>query len=60
MAAPTNQAAWLITAGTPLKVDEAPLPTAGPGELVVKNAAVASMFFSLLKHTTFHILTSWS
>ncbi|EHK97627.1 GroES-like protein [Glarea lozoyensis ATCC 20868] len=41
MAAPTNQAAWLTTAGTPLKVDEAPMPTAGPGELVVKNAAVA-------------------
>jgi NADPH:quinone reductase-like Zn-dependent oxidoreductase len=41
MAAPTNQAAWLIKAGTPLEVDNAPLPTAGPGELVVKNAAVA-------------------
>jgi NADPH:quinone reductase-like Zn-dependent oxidoreductase len=41
MAAATNQAAWLTTAGTPLKVDEAPMPTAGPGELVVKNAAVA-------------------
>jgi NADPH:quinone reductase-like Zn-dependent oxidoreductase len=41
MAAPTNRAAWLNTAGTPLKVDDAPLPTAGPGELVVKNAAVA-------------------
>jgi NADPH:quinone reductase-like Zn-dependent oxidoreductase len=41
MAAPTNRAAWLITADTPLKVDDAPLPTAGPDELVVKNAAVA-------------------
>lgn len=39
--APTNQAAWLTKAGTPLEVSDAPLPTAGPGELVVKNAAVA-------------------
>lgn len=41
MAEPTNQAAWLIKADTPLKVDDAPLPSAGHGELVVKNAAVA-------------------
>jgi NADPH:quinone reductase-like Zn-dependent oxidoreductase len=41
MAAPTNQAAWLIKADTLLQVDDAPLPTAGPGELVVKNAAIA-------------------
>ncbi|KAJ8096449.1 chaperonin 10-like protein [Lipomyces tetrasporus] len=41
MPAPTNQAAWLIEADTPLQVDDAPLPTAGPGELVVKNAAIA-------------------
>jgi len=36
-----NRAAWLHKAGTPLEVDEAPMPIAGPGELVVKNAAVA-------------------
>lgn len=41
MAQPTNQAAWLIKAGTALKVDSAPLPTAGPGEIVIKNAAIA-------------------
>ncbi|KAK9482631.1 chaperonin 10-like protein [Lipomyces starkeyi] len=41
MAAPTNQAAWLTKADTRLQVGDAPLPTAGPGELVVKNAAVA-------------------
>jgi NADPH:quinone reductase-like Zn-dependent oxidoreductase len=41
MPAPRNQAAWLIKAGEPLLVDDAPLPTAGPGEIVVKNAAVA-------------------
>ncbi|KAL3473152.1 chaperonin 10-like protein [Aspergillus californicus] len=36
-----NQAAWLIDAGTALEVGDAPVPTAGPGEIVVKNAAVA-------------------
>jgi NADPH:quinone reductase-like Zn-dependent oxidoreductase len=41
MTTPTNQAAWLTKAGTLLEVGEAPLPKAGPGELVVRNAAVA-------------------
>jgi NADPH:quinone reductase-like Zn-dependent oxidoreductase len=41
MAPRTNQAAWLIKADTPLKVDDAPLPKAGPGELVVENRAIA-------------------
>lgn len=41
MLAPKNQAAWLKQAGTPLTVEDAPLPTAGVGEIVVKNAAVA-------------------
>ncbi|KAL4988014.1 chaperonin 10-like protein [Aspergillus falconensis] len=37
----TNQAAWLPKAGAALEVGDAPIPTAGPGEIVVKNAAVA-------------------
>ncbi|CAI7645656.1 unnamed protein product [Penicillium palitans] len=41
MSTPKNLAAWLIKAGSPLQVGDAPLPTAGPGELVVKNAAIA-------------------
>jgi NADPH:quinone reductase-like Zn-dependent oxidoreductase len=41
MSVPKNQAAWLVKAGSPLEVREAPLPTAGPGELVIKNAAIA-------------------
>jgi NADPH:quinone reductase-like Zn-dependent oxidoreductase len=41
MTAPTNQAAWLIKADTPLEVGDAPFPSAKAGELVVKNAAVA-------------------
>lgn len=41
MAAPQNKAAWLKKAGTPLEVGDAPLPLAGAGEIVVKNAAVA-------------------
>jgi NADPH:quinone reductase-like Zn-dependent oxidoreductase len=39
--APTNKAAWLHKAGTPLEVGDAPLPKAGPNEIVVRNAAVA-------------------
>lgn len=30
-----------MKANTPLQVGDAPLPTAGPGKLVVKNAAIA-------------------
>jgi NADPH:quinone reductase-like Zn-dependent oxidoreductase len=41
MAAPKNQAAFLKEAGKALEVSDAPLPTAGAGEIVVKNAAVA-------------------
>ncbi|KAH7139698.1 putative quinone oxidoreductase [Dactylonectria estremocensis] len=37
----SNQAAWLHKAGTPLEVGDAPMPTAGPGELVIRNAAIA-------------------
>lgn len=41
MSAPKNQAAWLHKADTPLEIGDAPLPKAGVGEIVVKNAAVA-------------------
>ncbi|KAI9702183.1 MAG: hypothetical protein M1820_006265 [Bogoriella megaspora] len=41
MSTPNNQAAWLIKADTPLEVKDSPLPIAGLGELVVKNAAIA-------------------
>lgn len=41
MTVPQNQAAWLKEANTPLEVGDAPVPVAGPDEIVVKNAAVA-------------------
>lgn len=41
MPAPQNQAAWLHKTRTALQVHDAPFPTAGEGEIVVKNAAVA-------------------
>lgn len=41
MSAPQNQAAYLTEAGKALSVSDAPMPTAGAGEIVVKNAAVA-------------------
>ncbi|KAL9044622.1 MAG: hypothetical protein Q9214_002253 [Letrouitia sp. 1 TL-2023] len=41
MSTSENQAAWLQKVNTPLEVGDAPLPTAGAREIVVKNAAVA-------------------
>jgi hypothetical protein len=41
MSTPSNRAAWLKAANTPLEVGPAPMPTAGPGEIIVKNAAIA-------------------
>lgn len=37
----SNKAAWLRKANTPLEVGEAPMPTAGPNELVIRNNAIA-------------------
>lgn len=37
----SNQAAWLEAKRSPLKVGSAPMPKAGPGEVVIKNAAVS-------------------
>ncbi|KAJ5860305.1 zinc-binding oxidoreductase CipB [Penicillium soppii] len=37
-----NQAAWLTEAGAyPFAVNDGPKPTPGPGEIIIKNAAVA-------------------
>lgn len=36
-----NYAAYLLEPNTPLVVRKAPMPTAGPGEVIVKNAAIA-------------------
>ncbi|KAJ5368778.1 Alcohol dehydrogenase superfamily zinc-type [Penicillium cataractarum] len=41
MSVPKNQAAWLVKAGSPLELGDATMPTAGSGELVIKNAAIA-------------------
>ncbi|KAK3360527.1 putative quinone oxidoreductase, partial [Lasiosphaeria hispida] len=41
MSLPANQAAWLHKADTQLQVGDAPLPTAGPNEIVIRNAAIA-------------------
>lgn len=37
----SNKAAWLPKAGAPLEVGEAPMLTAGPNEIVIRNAAIA-------------------
>jgi NADPH:quinone reductase-like Zn-dependent oxidoreductase len=38
---PSNRAAWLRVANTPLEVGDAPMPVAGPHEIIVQNIAVA-------------------
>jgi NADPH:quinone reductase-like Zn-dependent oxidoreductase len=41
-----NKAAWIDSpSGYPLNVREAPKATAGPGEIVIKNAAVSIVRF---------------
>ena len=37
----SNTAAWLDSKGATLRVGPAPMPTAGPGELVIKNHSIA-------------------
>lgn len=38
----SNQAAWITEArANPVQVKEAPMPTAGKGEVIIKNHAVA-------------------
>jgi NADPH:quinone reductase-like Zn-dependent oxidoreductase len=59
MSAPQNRAAWLDTPNTPLRIAEAPLPTAGPGELVIKNAAVAINPLDCHMQDTGVFITQW-
>ena len=37
----SNSAVWLLEAGGQFVVKEAPLPTPGPDEVLIKNKAVA-------------------
>jgi D-arabinose 1-dehydrogenase-like Zn-dependent alcohol dehydrogenase len=42
MAQPQNQAAWITAPNTrPFDIQDAPYPSPGPGELVIKSAATA-------------------
>lgn len=44
-----NEAAWLLSPSEhPFTIKEAPKPTAGIGEIVIKNAAVSIVSFPLL------------
>ena len=36
-----NQAAWIDEKGAPLRVGDAPMPSAGPGEIVIRSRSVA-------------------
>jgi NADPH:quinone reductase-like Zn-dependent oxidoreductase len=37
----SNQAAWVAAQGARINVDAAPYPTVEPGQVIIKNAAVA-------------------
>jgi len=45
---PTNQAAWLDDAGKQLRIGPAEFPTAGEGELIIRNRALAVNPFSCM------------
>ncbi|KAI1097905.1 GroES-like protein [Jackrogersella minutella] len=57
--APSNQAAFLVAAKTPLEVKEAPYTPPGPNELVVKNHAVAINVFDPYKQVLGDALLSY-
>ncbi|PSN68749.1 GroES-like protein [Corynespora cassiicola Philippines] len=56
---PTNQAAWLDDAGKPLRIGPAEFPTAGEGELVIRNKALAVNPFSCRIQKTGFLVTHW-
>jgi len=44
-----NKAAWIKSSGAnPLVIDDAPMPRPGPGELVIKNSALAIVCYHSL------------
>lgn len=52
-----NQAAWITSAGAyPFTIDKAPFPKPGPGQVVIKNAAIA-IVCSCLWPNAKHVLT---
>lgn len=55
MSAIRNQAAYLDKPGASLEVRDASMPTAGPGEIVVKNAAIGinPLDWHMLDHGVF-------
>jgi NADPH:quinone reductase-like Zn-dependent oxidoreductase len=38
---PVNKAAWIDAKGTNLRVGDAPMPSPGPGEIVIRGRSVA-------------------
>jgi hypothetical protein len=54
---PENKTAWTALPGAhPFVVKEAPYPTAGPGEVVIKNAAVALYAITHLRENSAQVL----
>jgi NADPH:quinone reductase-like Zn-dependent oxidoreductase len=56
---PQNNAAWLPAKRADLQVGPAPFPTAGEGELVVRNRAVAVNPLDTVKQSTGDLMYRW-
>lgn len=56
---PTNSAAWLTAPYADLTVGDAPYPSAGAGELVIRNRAVAVNPLDEVKQSTGNLMYSW-
>ena len=56
---PENSAAMLTAPFAPLTVVPAPYPTAGPGELVIRNRAIAVNPLDSIKQSTGNLMYGW-
>ena len=55
----SNQAAWINAKGQPLSVAAAPMPQPGPGEILVRNRALALNPFDGVVQTLGSMVTPW-
>lgn len=56
---PENSAAVLPAPFTPLEITAAPFPVAGPGELVIRNRALAVNPLDAIKQSTGNLMYGW-
>lgn len=60
MAQPQNQAAWITAPNQhPFDIHDAPYPSPGPGEVVIKSASVAIVGYTTYPCLLLEKLTNW-